>query len=340
MREKILAGIRDVNSWTFTAIAILFAVTLTTGLNSLFVWLDGGRYNPKVFMYATIDAIVIPLIIAPIMINAFKRVISLEHANQQLEGQIEQHQHAQQAAEQRVANLQAISDFAIECTAAAPDADLHKLIADKLHVITGAMGVSISEYDAKEQALITRYLAVSGQILSTLNNLLGRNIIGLHSPTSPEMIQQITSEIVAVASDLSEVSFGAIPKSVSAIVQKTFGIGSFTGLAFIYGGELWGTAIVVMKKDQPPIDRDLAMALTNVAAMAMRRKKTEEALYASEARYRALVEMSPDAIILSDLSGNIGYCNQQTAVVHGCEYWIFLPWKNIPKYYRKSKLLQ
>jgi PAS domain S-box-containing protein len=319
MREKILAGIRDVNSWTFTAIAILFAVTLTTGLNSLFVWLDGGRYNPKVFMYATIDAIVIPLIIAPIMINAFKRVISLEHANQQLEGQIEQHQHAQQAAEQRVANLQAISDFAIECTAAAPDADLHKLIADKLHVITGAMGVSISEYDAKEQALITRYLAVSGQILSTLNNLLGRNIIGLHSPTSPEMIQQITSEIVAVASDLSEVSFGAIPKSVSAIVQKTFGIGSFTGLAFIYGGELWGTAIVVMKKDQPPIDRDLAMALTNVAAMAMRRKKTEEALYASEARYRALVEMSPDAIILSDLSGNIVYCNQQTAVVHGCE---------------------
>ena len=53
--------------------------------------------------------------------------------------------------------------------------------------------------------------------------------------------------------------------------------------------------------------------------MAMRRQKTEEALQASEARYRALFEMSPDAITLADLSGNIIYSNQQTAIVHGYE---------------------
>jgi PAS domain S-box-containing protein len=333
MREKILASIRDVNPWTFTGIAVLFAVALTTGLNSFFVWLDGGTINPRVFMYATIDAIVIPLIIAPVMINAFKRVINLEQANQQLHGQIEEHQRAQQVAEQRITNLQAISDFAIECAAAAPNADLHKLIAKKLHAITGALGVGISEYDSKEQALITRYVAVSGQILSVLNDSLGQNIIGLHSPTSPETLQRITSEIVAVASDLSEVSFGAIPKSVSTIVQKTFGVGSFTGLAFIYGGELWGTAMIVMRKDQPPIDRDLAMALANVAAMAMRRQKTEKALQVSEARYRALVEMSPDAIVLSDLSGNIIYCNQQTAVVHGYESFEQILGSNILAYF-------
>jgi PAS domain S-box-containing protein len=152
-----------------------------------------------------------------------------------------------------------------------------------------------------------------------LNNILGRNIIGLRNPVSPEMFQRITKEIVAVASDLKEVTFGAIPKSVSTIIQNTFGIGSFTGLAFMYGGELWGTAVIVMRKDHPPIDRELAMAMANVAAMAMRRQKTEEALQASEARYRALVEMSPAAITMLDLSGNIMYCNQQVADVYGYE---------------------
>jgi PAS domain S-box-containing protein len=319
MRARIMTSIRDVNAWTFTGMAVLFAVALTTGLNVFFVWLDGGTINPKIFMYATIDAVVIPLIIAPIMISAFKRVINLEQANQHLEGQIERHQQAEQLAEQRVANLQAISDLALECAGAAPNADLHKLIAKKLLVITGALGVSISEYAAEEQALITRYVDAPGPALSTLNHVLGRNIIGLRSPVSPEMLQQISKDVVAVAADLSDVSFGSIPKPVSAIIQGLLGIGSFTGLAFVYGGELWGASVIVMRKDRPPIDHDLALALANVAAMALRRQKTEEALQASEARYRALVEMSPDSITLSDLSGNIVYCNQQTAAVHGYE---------------------
>jgi PAS domain S-box-containing protein len=319
MREKLLTGIREINTWVFTGIAVLFAVVLTTGLNSFFVWVDGGRYNPRIFMYATIDAILIPLIIAPIMVNAFKRVLNLEQANQLLQGQLEERQRAHKVAEQRVANLQAISGFAIACSAASPDQDLYKLIAEKLHDITGALGVAVSEYDSKEKALITRYVSVSGQALSTMNNILGRNVIGLRSPVKPETLEYILSSVVAVASDMTEVSFGAIPKSISAIAQSVFGLGSFTGLAFTYGGELWGTAMIVMQKDQLPIDQDLAMALANVAAMAMRRQKTEEALQASEARYRTLVEILPDSVTLSDLAGNIIYCNQQMAALHGYE---------------------
>lgn len=320
MREKIMEGIRNVNTWMFTLVAILFAVTLTTALNAFFTWLDGGTYNSKIYFYATVDAVLIPLVIAPVMINAFKRVINLEQVKQKLQDQVEQHQLAQRAAEQHAASLQAISDFAIACAAATPDVDLHKLIAEKLHVLTGALGVSISDFDADEPALVTRHVSVSGQILTALNDILGQNIIGLRSPTSPETLQYIFNTVVADAADLHEVSFGAVPKAVSSIVQKTFGIGRFTGLAFIYDGALWGTALIVTRKEQPSIDHDLAMALANVAALALHRQKTAQALQTSEARYRTLVEMSPDAITVADLSGNIFYCNQQTAIVHGYDH--------------------
>jgi len=49
------------------------------------------------------------------------------------------------------------------------------------------------------------------------------------------------------------------------------------------------------------------------------RKLAEMELRDSEAQYRTLVETSPDAIILTNLSGQIIFCNQQAAELHGFE---------------------
>lgn len=43
------------------------------------------------------------------------------------------------------------------------------------------------------------------------------------------------------------------------------------------------------------------------------------ALRESEERYRTLVEISPDAITVTDLNGKVIFCNQQSALLHGYE---------------------
>jgi len=52
---------------------------------------------------------------------------------------------------------------------------------------------------------------------------------------------------------------------------------------------------------------------------AIELKQAEAVLRASEAKYRALVDTSPDGITLTDLEGKLVLCNQQTARLHGYE---------------------
>ena len=53
--------------------------------------------------------------------------------------------------------------------------------------------------------------------------------------------------------------------------------------------------------------------------LAVERNQAEAVLRASEAKYRALVDTSPDGISMTDLEGNLVLCNQQTARLHGYE---------------------
>ena len=54
-----------------------------------------------------------------------------------------------------------------------------------------------------------------------------------------------------------------------------------------------------------------------VLRYAIERKQVEVVLRTNEARYRTLVETSPNGITLSDMEGNLVLCNQQAARLHG-----------------------
>ncbi len=49
------------------------------------------------------------------------------------------------------------------------------------------------------------------------------------------------------------------------------------------------------------------------------RKDMEKALQEQEERYRTVVELSPDSIVLADLKGNIVFANNSAAIMHGVE---------------------
>ena len=61
------------------------------------------------------------------------------------------------------------------------------------------------------------------------------------------------------------------------------------------------------------------VSILSLALDVTERTRAEQALKTSEARYRTLVETSPDAIGVSDLDGKLLLCNRQSALLHGYE---------------------
>jgi two-component system NtrC family sensor kinase len=282
MRTAIRQSLNKINSWTLVGLAVASSVVIADSLTivlSLIIW---GSVPLEVLLISTLDAAAVPSILAPAVIYLVKRAARLEAINTNLQAEISDRKRVAEEINRRAENLMAVSDLAIECAAVSPDVDLFELIAQKLASITGAMAVTISTYDATDEALTLRHCIFPGSNLDLVNKLLGRNVIGLKMPVSPDMHDLMLAEIIKISKDLTSISFGAIAPTLAGIIQRTLGVGLFMVLVLTHGDELIGSAMLVMRAGQPPPDTDLAKALAHVAAVSLRRKRAED-----QVRYQA-----------------------------------------------------
>lgn len=214
-------------------------------------------------------------------------------------------------------SLAAIGQLAIELAAAPPEADLLPLLAGTLRSISGAMAVGISLYDTEARELVLEVVVPGAKYLPRVAELLGRDLLGVRMPVSPETHQQMLTEVIRIEKSLWATLLGAIPRPLADAIQKAMRIEHFAGLALCHGGDLLGSAVLVMSHDTPSPSVQALRLFAHLAAASLRRKQAEEALRESEERYRSLVETSPDGIVLIDLSGKILMVNQQAHNLYG-----------------------
>jgi PAS domain S-box-containing protein len=237
----------------------------------------------------------------------------------QLEASQEEHLRAGQQARQQVENLAAINELAIALASTPPDQDLWSLIGDSLNAITGALATGVSAYDPATKELVLVYLAAEGRFLSVVSRFLGRNAIGFRTPVSAEMHRRMLAELTRVAYDLTDTTFGTVPRPIGTAIESALGIGHYAGLALHDAGELMGTAVMVMPKDHQGLSTDLLKTFAHLAAISLRRRRAEVALRESEEQYRQLVETLPDGILSMDMDARILTTNQEFLNLCGVE---------------------
>jgi PAS domain S-box-containing protein len=319
MRTKFYQYLKTTNTWTLVGIVIVLAVILTTSLNLIFARIGwGDQITPAILGIAMIDAFVTAALISPLIIIMLKRAAQLEEINRQLEQEVTDQRQAEQAAVQRAANLTLINEMALACAAIDAEADLPQMIANKLHTLTRAVAVAITTYDAQKQTLVVQHVSVSGKILSAFKKVWGHNIVGVSRPLKPEMKQRMLRDVVFVTPDVTETTLGLIPRPIAVALQKTLGVGGFTGLALIYNGELWGTAAIILRADQSPFEREVVLALSHIIAITMHRQAAEKALRVSEERFRSLLDKASNIAVQGYRpDGTVCYWNKASEQIYG-----------------------
>jgi PAS domain S-box-containing protein len=238
-----------------------------------------------------------------------QRIIELEAGCAQAEEETQRLAHS----------LTAVSETAIKLGAATPETDPYELIAESLKAVTGAAAVGLFIHDAPAQELLFQYLAIDRQTLAKVDRILGHNTLGMRIPLSPEKHDEMLTEIARTVRDLSETTYGQIIGPLAATLQEDLAIDHLVGLSLHYDGELMGTALLVMSRGQTSLPPDMLHSFAHIAALFLRRRRTEEALRESEEQYRRLIETSPDGILLTDLNATILMVNREAVELFGCD---------------------
>jgi PAS domain S-box-containing protein len=80
-------------------------------------------------------------------------------------------------------------------------------------------------------------------------------------------------------------------------------------MAYVVEGELFGTSLIGVKKDQPDPSFKLMRAFANMAGVSLRRRRAERALARSEEKYRGLVDNAGAGVVTADVEANITFAN-------------------------------
>ncbi len=189
-------------------------------------------------------------------------------------------------------------------------AEMFDFIVTKARDIFSVKACWISTFNNEISEILVKTIALPGNEISIINNLLKKNVVGTTIKLTPEQYKKMITEKISPPLSLKQVVLGSIPETVCDVVQKTLGFSWFIGISLVNHGHLFGNIFFAGHRDQTPLEEDELLIFRAITSTAMAKKMTETQLLESEKRYRSISENSFDMICLLGMDGSYKYCNE------------------------------
>ncbi len=196
-----------------------------------------------------------------------------------------------------------INQFSFKLSMVSSGDNLESIIARGFKEIAGAEVSIFSGYDPVNRTLTPKHIEMEPGLLKKVVSIIGKKLNNIHSVVSDELYLEMTRDLIGMRKTLHEVSFGAIPQPVGALIQALLKVDRFIAVAHVIDGKLYGTSLLAIKKGQPDPPREILENFSLLASVSLRRKRAEEELEQSEKKYRLLTDKASDTVWLMDLTG-------------------------------------
>ncbi|MHB0937992.1 MAG: GGDEF domain-containing protein [Armatimonadota bacterium] len=172
-----------------------------------------------------------------------------------------------------------LSKTAVEFIDLPLDEDIYQYIGEHIKELVGDGVVIVNSFDEGADALRVRTILGGGPLIEAAVRALGRHPVGLAFPVTEEARQGITKGILEKAEGgLYEACFGKINKDLCHRLEYLAGVNEVYGVGFARKGGIFGDALIITRKGNPPLNQGLIEAFVNQASMALHRHKAEDEL--------------------------------------------------------------
>ena len=285
-----------------------------------------------------------------------KRKKPVRTPDEQRDHESEERKRAEQKESERSRDLMFLARTATSLVQLSSEEDIYQFIGQRLQEIAGNAVIFVNSFDEASGTFCVRAVLGVGERLDRVIKLLGRHPVGMITPINEEARLGLTSgKLEKVPGGLYELAVGAIPKAVSTAIEELLGLSQPYAMGFAWKGQLFGSAVIFMRKGaelrNPDIietfvmqasvalqrrqaeealrkahdeletrveerTRELAEANAELQNEITERKRAEEALRESEAKYSALVEQAKDAVVIVQ-DGVFKFANRTAEEISG-----------------------
>jgi len=140
------------------------------------------------------------------------------------------------------------------------------------------------------------------------------------SPTSRKL--RAKNQLYPVEAGFFEIMGGQLPQEDCRILEENLNIGQIYVIGFGWDDKLYGSAGIFLSNENPLEDASAIQTMVNLAAVALKNRTAEEALYANEEKFHKLFDNANDAIFLhkfteDGISGKFVEVNSVTSQILG-----------------------
>jgi len=187
-----------------------------------------------------------------------------------------------------------LSQAAIELVDFPLDEDVYQFIAERLQDLSDARLVAVTAFDSQLEEAHVRAVVGWHRYSEAILNLLGRNPVGMTLPLGGEARERLfTNELERVSTGLYGLVFEQIPRPVCRALEKALRVGDMYGMGFLRDGNLFGSAVLVLRQGGVLRNPQAVQALMSIAAVALQHRQTQEELQQSKEQYQALYDNAP-----------------------------------------------
>jgi len=160
-----------------------------------------------------------------------------------------------------------------------------------------------SDFDQQNRQMIVSEVLLPESLISKLFNLAGIKPVGYKVEYEKDFYEYALNIKTEKLNSLTDLSLGKIPGSVSATIQKLFGIGWYQPLALASHSEIFGLITLIGTMGQEELPREELLTFSYITANALKRKEADHEVEEKDKSLKAIVNVLPDMLFVVDKQG-------------------------------------